>query len=265
MGTATLRSTVAADEDGRIRIVPAPGAAPESIALRDISHIDPPPPAWKGSITLNGRATRGNTETTALGVSLDAARRGERHRITVGAGYFHGREADPDTGEETTTTDNMFASGKYDYFLSERLYLFAAIRAERDRIADLDLRLTPSLGSGYQWFESPVFNLATEAGVAWVYEDFRDGGDDQHVALRLAYRTDWTPHRSARLFHSPEWLPSAENPLDDYNLNADAGVRTTIVQSLFAEFKIEMRYDSMPAPASEPEDLRYLLGVGWSF
>ncbi len=264
VGTTTLRSAVAPGEDGRIRVVPAPGAAPVSIALRDISHINPPP-AWKGSITVNGRATRGNTDTAALGVSLDAVRRGERDRLTAGAGYFHGREADPDSGEERTTTDNMFVSGKYDYFLARRLYVFGALRVERDRIADLDLRLTPSAGGGYQWFESPVFNLATEAGLAWVYENFRDGSDDEHVAGRLAYRTDWTPHRSVRLFHSLEWLPAAEDPLADYNLNADAGVRTTIVRDLFAEIKVELRYDSIPAPGSEPEDLRYLLGVGWSF
>jgi hypothetical protein len=29
--------------------------------------------------------------------------------------------------------------------------------------------------------------------------------------------------------------------------------------------KFELRYDSIPAPATKKEDLRYIMGVGWSF
>jgi len=37
------------------------------------------------------------------------------------------------------------------------------------------------------------------------------------------------------------------------------------VSSFFAEFKFELRYDSTPAPGAKKEDLRYVMGVGWSF
>ena len=139
------------------------------------------------------------------------------------------------------------------------------MRAERDRIADLDLRFTPSLGVGYQWYETPTFNLSTEAGLAWVYEDFRDGGSDDHFAARLAYHVDWTPYQAVTLFHNLEWLPAFDGPFRDYNLNGDAGLRATIFQGFFAEAKAELRYDSRPAPGAEKEDIRYLLAVGWSF
>jgi Protein of unknown function, DUF481 len=45
----------------------------------------------------------------------------------------------------------------------------------------------------------------------------------------------------------------------------DAGLRATVYQGFFAEAKIELRYDSTPAPGAKKEDVRYLLGVGWSF
>jgi hypothetical protein len=53
--------------------------------------------------------------------------------------------------------------------------------------------------------------------------------------------------------------------LNDYNLNGDAGLRTTIYQGFFAEVKVELRYDSRPAPSAEKEDVRYLLAIGWTF
>ena len=41
--------------------------------------------------------------------------------------------------------------------------------------------------------------------------------------------------------------------------------RLRIGEGLFAEAKIELRYDSTPAPGAKKDDVRYLLGVGWSF
>ena len=38
-----------------------------------------------------------------------------------------------------------------------------------------------------------------------------------------------------------------------------------IVGSFFAEFMFELRYDSIPAPGAKQEDLRYVVGVGWTF
>lgn len=265
VGDATLRSRVTPGADGTVQIVPVPGEAPQVVALKDVTQINPPPPAWTGGLLANGMITRGNADTTNVGASFNAVRRSEQDRITLEAGIAYGREKNRVTGTEAATVNNMFGFAKYDYFLSKKLYLFGAVRAERDQIADLDLRFTPSAGVGYQWYESPTFNLFSEAGLAWVYEDYRGQGSSDHFAARLAYHVDWTPHKAVKLFHNLEWLPALDEPFDNYNLNADAGVRATIVQSFFAEAKVELRYDATPAPGNEKDDLRFLFGVGWSF
>jgi putative salt-induced outer membrane protein YdiY len=265
VGETMLRSRAMAGADGTVEIAPVPGEPPQVVALTDVTQINPPAPDWKGSLSLNGMITRGNAETTTAGGSLNAVRRSEHDRITLAAGFAYGEETDPDTDETTVTINNMFGFGKYDYFLTKKFYLFAAARAERDVIADLALRFTPSVGVGYQWYETPTFNLNSEAGLAWVYEDFRSGGSSDHFAARLAYHVDWTPHKAVTLFHNLEWLPALDNPLNDYNLNGDAGLRTTIYQGFFAEVKVELRYDSRPAPSAEKEDVRYLLAIGWTF
>ena len=67
-----------------------------------------------------------------------------------------------------------------------------------------------------------------------------------------------------KLFHNLEWLPSFDNPAD-YNLNADAGARLKMTKTMFAEIKAELRRESTPAPDALKNDLRYILGVGWTF
>ncbi|HSE93652.1 MAG TPA: DUF481 domain-containing protein, partial [Methylomirabilota bacterium] len=114
-------------------------------------------------------------------------------------------------------------------------------------------------------FEGPTFNLRTEAGLAWVYEDYDTTGSRDFIAGRLAYAVDWTPTPPVTLFHTLEYLPSFEDFTGDYLLNIDAGLRTRMWRGLFGEFKVEYRYDATPAPGRENADTRLLLGLGWEF
>lgn len=262
-GTVLKQQVNASPEAGKIATAGGAVAA-QTVPVASVQKINPPPVKWTGAVVAGATLTRGNTNTDNVNVAIDAVRRAEIDRITLGAGYLYGRQEDPDTGEKDTSADNWFVAGKYDYFLNKRLYLFAAERLERDRIADLDLRSTTSGGLGYQWWESAKTNFNTEAGVAWVYEDYRNGGSDDHFALRLAYHYDRKLNDKVLLFHNLEYLPSFED-FSDYNLNTDIGLRADLTEKLFAEFKFELRYDSTPAPDNEKEDLRYLLGVGWKF
>jgi putative salt-induced outer membrane protein YdiY len=264
-GDTTLTSKVTGAADGTVQVVPLAGGSPQVIALKDVAKINPPPVKWTGSIVGNAQITTGNSETENFGLSLNAVRRSEIDRITLGGAYYYGRQKEKDTGKDETTIDNWFVAGKYDYFLTKQLYLYGATRVEQDHIADLDLRLTIGGGVGYQWFETPTFNFNTEVGLAWVYEQFTNNGTDDHLAARLAYHLDWTPYKLVKLFHNLEYLPNITDWFGDYNLNTDVGLRATVYEGFFAEAKIELRYDSTPAPGAKKEDVRYLFGVGWSF
>jgi putative salt-induced outer membrane protein YdiY len=262
--TNVIKAPISSGPQGAIQTAPAGGLAAQPIAIKDIKTINPPPVKWTGAIAANGLLTRGNSNTQNFGLSIDASRRAEKDRLSFNAGYLYGRQKNPDTGERSTTTDNWFLFGKYDYFFSKHFYGFASTRIEHDRIAQLDLRLTPAVGVGYQWIERPDLNFLTEAGLAWVYESFENTGHDDHFALRLAYHVDKKLSDKLIFTHNLEYLPSIED-LSDFNLNADAGVRVTLTKSMFTEFKVEWKFDGQPAPGAAENDLRYLLGVGWAF
>lgn len=260
-----LQSRVDAGSPGTIQVAPTPAATPQPIALADITQINPPPVRWTGTVSANALFTTGNTETENAGVSVEASRRAEHDRISLESAYLFGRQRDPDTGRKITTQDSVFGTGKYDYFFTTRFFGFLKVRVERDRIADLDLRFTPSIGVGYQWFESEAFNLSTEAGVAWIYEQFRGQDAEDRFAARLAYAVDWKPHERIKLFHDLQWLPAFTSPFGEFLVNANAGLRTDVWASLFTEAKVELRHNSRPTPGLESTDVRYLLSLGWAF
>lgn len=248
------------------------GATTQSVAIDprgevpigDVKQLQTGLGKWTGSITAGATLSRGNTESDNYSLSAAAVRRTEDDRFTLGAGYYLGRQEDPTTGDKFTSVDNWFAQGKYDYFVSEKLYYYGVLRVERDRIAGLDLRVMPGVGVGYQWVESPDFNFSTEAGLSYVYEDYDTGGSDEHVAARLAYHVDKRFNDKVTGFHNLEYLPSLER-LDDYNIIADAGLRAALTTNMFGEAKVEWRYDATPAPGAVNNDLRFILGLGWLF
>lgn len=257
-GTVLKGRVEAADEDGAVI------AEGGNVPLARVKTINPKLGRWTGSLVVGGLINRGNADTESLNVAADAQRRGEDDRISVAAGYVYSRQRDPSTGDDSTSADAWFAAGKYDYFFSEKFYGLLSLRADHDRIANLTLRLTPSVGVGYQWVERPDLNFATEAGLAWVFEDYDTGDDDDHVAARLAYHFDKKFNEAVAFLHNLEYLPSLEDGAD-FNVNADAGVRAALTKTMFTEFKFEWRYDASPAPDASKNDLRYTLGVGWTF
>jgi len=207
-----------------------------------------------------------STSASDSGVSGNATLRrdDEWHddRFNLAGAYYYGDQTV--NGVHSTSTDNWFAQFKYDKFFNHKWYGYGLVRYDHDRLAFLNYRLSPGVGVGYQWVESPEFNFSTEAGVSYVYEDYSNDGNDDRVALRLAYHVDKKLNDHVSLFHNLEWLPAFNDP-SDYNLNADAGVRAKMTDKLFSEFKVQYQRDSTPAPDAEKNDIRFLLGVGYQF
>ena len=263
-GSDVVRTTVEPAEAGQVRAAATQGAPAQAVPIKDLTRLNSLPVKWTGAVTANATITRGNTSTDSVGASFEAARRAAVDRMTLNGAYLYGRQEDPDNGDYDITTDNWFAFGKYDYFLNRKLYTYASTRVERDKIAELDLRLAPSVGMGYQWIERPEMNFFTEAGVAWIYEDHRDDGAQSNMALRLAYRLDRKINGKVTAFHNMEYLPDIEEA-GQFLLNTDIGLRVSLYKTVFTEFKFELKHDSDPAPGAVDNDLRYIMGVGWKF
>jgi putative salt-induced outer membrane protein YdiY len=258
-----LRDVVHMDEDGRVRTAGDAETAAQPVPFARVDAINPPYGRWRGSVSAGGTVTRGNSETESVHAGAAARRRTEYDRITL-AGEYLFTSQENDDGSKETTADYWGVRGKYDYFVTEKLYPFAAMVAERDRIADLDLRLIPSAGLGYQWVEREDLSFLTEAGLAWVYEEYRNGDSDERISARVAYAGSYRPREGVTLFHDMEVFPSLED-IGDFNLIANGGVRVSLVASLFTELKAQWRHDQTPAEDAERNDYRYLMSLGWSF
>jgi len=262
---------VTSSKEGWIAVPVGPDGKLQEFRVEDIDKINPPKTTWKGSVNISATATRGNTYTQGAAASMIAVRRSEIDRITFDAGYSSQRNKDPDTGELETTLRQSFAGLQYDYFFSEKIYGYANSRAERDAIAKIDVRLQAGAGGGWQIHESEDFNLAAEAGVSWISENYLspDPGqlptdDEKYFSGRVAYKTDGKFNDKVSFFHNATWYPAFEAGGGDL-VAADGGIRSSLTDSMFAELKALWTWDSTPANAKKRTDVTYLFSLGWTF
>lgn len=259
-----MTAKAAAGDAGTVIVNTGTTAAPaKTVSVDNMKYVNFNE-SWTGSLVAGALFSRGNSYTDQANVAFDLTRRTEQDRWIFTGQYNFGRQRDQATGDKFTSVDNWTATGEYDYFLTPKLYAFGTLRYEHDRIANVDYRLTPGVGLGYQWIDNPDLKFATEAGIAYVCEHFEDGTSNDFIAARLAYHVKKKFNDKVELFHNLEYYPSLER-LDDYLIITDAGVRATLTARMFAEYKIEFRYDSTPAEGASNSDLRHIVGVGWKF
>jgi len=219
---------------------------------------------WSGDASVGATFTRGNSHTDDINLTGNAVRRSEIGRLTLGASYFYGRQKDVTTRDKTTTKDSWFVQGKYDYFMSEKLYLFTNGRYEQDKIADLDERVLLGTGFGYQWIETPAFSFSTEAGTAWVHEEYDTGRSSSEWSGQAGYSLESALNENVKFIHNTKYYPVLED-FSDYLLTSQAELRSSLTKSMFASFKVSLDYDSTPAAGQKHLDTRYIVGIGIGF
>lgn len=257
-----LRGRIASAENGQIAL--APGGVPTGLVpYAQLRAINPPPAKWSGDLLVGGVLTRGNTDTDNLNASFELDHKTDHDLFTFSGQYLYGRQRIPGDGKHETA-DDLLGRLKYQYDFTPRFYGYASVEAEHDAIAGMDLRLAPTVGAGYTWFDEPVFAFSTEAGVGYLYRQYAHDGEMGNAAGRLAYHIKSKLNDKVSLFQDTEYLPGLDR-IDNYFLNADLGIRADITGKIFTEFKIDYRYDSKPAPGHGPNDVRYILGVGVAF
>ena len=61
--------------------------------------------------------------------------------------------------------------------------------------------------------------------MSYVYEDYSNDGNEDKVALRLAYHVDKQLNDDVSVFHNLEWLPAFDDPSDYTRLELSTALK----------------------------------------
>ena len=264
----SIKQKVQSGQPGRFSVAGTDALRPQEFAVADVVSINPPvkpAPKWTGNLSASYTSTHGNTKTETISASANMSKRTEKDRTQLSADYARAEQKDRTTGQDVTIEDWWRAKGKYDYFFSKKKYAYVDGRYERDAIAALDRRVIVGGGGGYQWIESEDMNFSTEIGLASLYEKFDNQTDsNSELSAQLGYNFDKKLTKNTRLDHDLTYYPALDK-FSDYFLTSTLGIRTDFSSSFFATFKTIFNYDVTPAAGSHKTDVKYFLGLGYSF
>jgi len=264
-GTVLNRKVQLADS-GRFAIESGDTVQPQALQIADITAVNPPPkpaPRWTGQVTAGLTKTTGNTHIETRNLSAGAVRRSDNDRITVSMDYARGRQEVG--GVKATTEDWLGGRGKYDYYVSPKLYVYGDGRYEKDAVALLDRRVLVGAGAGYQWVETDITKFRTEIGLASLYEKFDNaGGSNSEVSLQAGYNFEHRLTDTLLFVNDLAYYPSLDK-FSDYYLTTTAELRASITPRIFGNIKVIFNYDKSPAPDQGSTDVKYILGLGMSF
>jgi len=260
-GGEVLKGRITTGESGQILVAGGEGRDEVTVAMANIAALNPPPKkpvTWQGNVTLGGNLQSGNSETMNIAASLSAVRRSEKDRFVLSLLYNRAE----DDGEKTA--ENIFSQLKYDYFLSQKWYLYLNIDMLSDEFNDINLRTTVGPGVGYQIWEADDKSLSLEAGVSYTSEDLDEGKDTSWLSARAG--VNYMQKLIDRVLFTDQFViyPDLEDT-GEYLLRNEAAIVTDIGAKLAFKLSNIWERDSAPDPGLEEDDLTWILGLQYSF
>lgn len=261
-GTVLEGATRAADAD-MMRLETAKLKAPTDFKLAEITAINPEPkPAVKITTRANVGLTqeRGNSDTDSLRMDGQFVARTEKSRYTLAG------ELNTEKEKGDTTVQNWLAYGDYNYFMTQKWYLYFNTLFEHDKFADLDLRTTIGPGVGYQVFESETLNLSLAVGPSWVNEDYKEADDEDYSAgqWRVSY-DQYFFDKFVQLFHNQLGFVKLVDT-NKYVFKTRQGLRFPLKHGMTATLQYNWDYDNEPSEdAEEKWDTKLMFLLGWQF
>ena len=171
------------------------------------------------------------------------------------------------TDEGDETENEIIGTAKLERDFSERTFAFASLKLERDKFEDLDLRSNLTAGLGYFVIKEPGHEFKPRLGVGYEVSAFSSSSNEENFVISAGWDYKKDLIDDLTFTHVFSYLPSLEEPTDEYRLESEA-----IVSYPFAggtgwnlDFSIRHQYDNSPSGNVDRLDTYYSLGLTREF
>ena len=106
-------------------------------------------------------------------------------------------------------------------------------------------------------------HFSTELGLAYVNEKYKTASNDG-LSAQLGYHFDKKLTDKIIFINDLTYYPALKK-VSDYYLTTTAEIRAKFTNSFFANFKTIFNFDSTPAEGTHKTDVKYFLGLGYTF
>ena len=152
-------------------------------------------------------------------------------------------------------TDGVKTAERYsselrgNYLLNERIYAALIAGWEKDVFAGIEARYYLGPAIGYKFLIGPKHFLLSEVGLDYVTETYTDNTDDDFIRGRTFGEYAYAFSEKTKFKQTLEFLNNFEDS-EDYNLNSETSLITSLSDQLSLKTSYEVRYSHRPIPAT---------------
>ncbi len=220
--------------------------------------VPPKDGLWRGSFGAGITNVTGNSESFNAAISADAVRRTDRSRMQGRFLSLYGKRND--NGVDELIVSIIRANAGYDYDLSEITYAFLAYDLEKDKLADLKWRNSPSAGVGLHLRKTETYLFDVFAGYSYNREDLYDGTTRSFNELLLGEETSHKWRTGVSFKQRFAVYPNITDT-GEYRLQFDAGLLAPLFERWSLTVKYSLRYQSNPPAGVENQDTVLYTGL----
>lgn len=219
---------------------------------------EPEAPAkpWSAELGLGIVITDGNSDTSSVNGSGEIVYQRSQWRHSARAEAFRSSTEGEKTAERYTIT------GKSDYHLDDRNYVFGLLGYEDDRFSGYDYQGTAAVGYGRDVLRGDRVNAFLEAGVGARHYKVTDAEDsDTEGTIRLAGALEWKISETATFTQEADTTIGEELTVT----NSITSLSSQVVGNLAAKLSLHIRHISDVPPDTEKRDTKFTANLVYSF
>jgi len=216
---------------------------------------------WHGSVSLAAAAASGNNSSVTVSAAADTSKASAIDKISLSGLLNYGRS--DASGTQTTTADQAWVRGRYDYNLTPVWFGFGGVEAETNEVAGLQSRYGVNGGIGYKLIRSETTTFDLFGGVGYSGVEYTDGSEANGVELLLGEESthklsDTTTVRQRFVFRP------GQGDLGNF-ATFNAGLATAITGGWTLNLGFQAQYASKVPVGVESTDTLFTAGFGYKF
>ncbi|MDX1554857.1 MAG: DUF481 domain-containing protein [Xanthomonadales bacterium] len=212
---------------------------------------------WSGTGEFGYVQTSGNTDTSTLNMALEFIYEKEKWRHRLGATALRSEK------DNVTDAERYTFGAQTDYKLTDRSYVFGALRYASDEFEAYDPVMTLTGGYGYTIIDSGNHFLLGEIGVGYRSQEEALTGVDSDEAIargRLDYR--WAVSDSTEFAN----LFLVESGSDNTYLQNDTSLGVAINARFAVKVAFQWRHNTdLPPGAVDDTDTQFTTNLVYNF
>jgi putative salt-induced outer membrane protein YdiY len=217
---------------------------------------------WERGISLGYNASRGNTQSSQLSMSLLANRKRRLvNELTLKGDLYYS------SSDQETDAQKWYSLIRYGFNFGKRKKWDNSYRleADHDQFANIDRRVMSAAGIAYRFYDLPELKVRAEVALGLEHTDYRDEtGDSEEAVLVPGLFFEKELFTNSKITQDLSFYSTLED-MGKYRLHSETVFTNSITKKVSLRLSLIDDYNSDPPQNTEKNDLYLLSSLTYSF